>query len=311
MVKKEHSNIREAQKKKEIKGEKKLFDTETFGENLKKAREGHYTREELAEEARQYGDVALSPSTIKACEHGKGNISAQALYVLSDIFDKPMDEFVSRNFKIENKKNNIGQQIGLTDKSVKFLKEKKKDKDRNKNTISRVKIINDVTFHLNEIDAVNYLLENSNIFSIFIRDAKRIYCELYELEKAENLKIDKLKNMYIDFCKSKKCIDLQDKKQMQIYSKLYNTENAKKLNIKELKKLYTNLYKLEKNKETNKEIKNQNEQHYRNTQQIEREIIDIRQKHEDFINYSSFSMYSSINKNFRKYIKKLKSENKK
>lgn len=303
MVKKENSNIRRNQEKKEREGTKQLFSYKVFGNNLKKAREGHYSQKDLAEEAKKYGDVSLSESTIKACEQGKANISAQALYVLSDIFDKSMDELVSRNFKVEDKKSIIGTCTGLTNKSIKFLQGKKKEKDINKKTASRVKIINNTTFHLNEIDAVNYLLENSNIFSIFIRDVKRVFCEIVELEENENLKIQQLKNMYIDFCKSKNVNSLENGRLKQIYAKLDSGERINQLTINDVKKLYISLYKQEPNED--------NKQHYKQTQKIQREIQDIRQKKDDLINYSSFSIYNSICKDFRKYINKLRNENKK
>ena len=247
--------------------------------------------------------MSLSLSTIKECERGKANISAQALYVLSDILDKSMDDLVSRNFKVEDKQNIIGAYTGLTNKSIKSLKEKKKDKDKNKKTVSRVKIINDEIFHLNEIDAVNYLLENSNIFYMFIRDAKVVFCELDELEKNENLKLQQLKNMYIDFCKSKNSNSLEDERLKQIYAKLDNSETINQVTINDVKKLYISLYKQETNED--------NKRHYKQTQKVQKEIQDIRQRKDELINYSSFSIYSSICEDFRKYINKLRNENKK
>ena len=107
MVKKLNSEVREAQQKKGENGQKKLFDQNIFGKNLRIARDGHYSQKELAEEAKEYGNVALSLSTIKACERGEGNISAQALFVLSDIFNQSMDDFVGRSFKIAGSKEAI------------------------------------------------------------------------------------------------------------------------------------------------------------------------------------------------------------
>ena len=47
MVKKENSSIRKNQEKKEREGTKQLFDYHVFGQNLKRAREGHYRNMEM------------------------------------------------------------------------------------------------------------------------------------------------------------------------------------------------------------------------------------------------------------------------
>lgn len=303
MVKKENSSIRRNQEKKEREGTKQLFSYKVFGDNLKKAREGHYSQKDLAEEAKKYGDVSLSESTIKACEQGKANISAQALYVLSDIFEKSMDELVSRNFKVEDKKNDIGAKTGLTDKSVKFLKEKRKEKDRKKKTVSRVKVINNVTFHLNELDAVNYLIENSDIFSLFIDKAKLTYVELLELNKAENEVTAELRKMYVDLCKEKDDKNLEDEKLKQIYHKLQDIENSEILDIKQLELLYKALNKSNKSIEyinTSNKLKKKKQQ-----------LGNIKNRKKYIVNFASFCIYDSINSAFKKYINLLSKENNK
>lgn len=183
---------------------KTLYNTDTFGDNLKKLRVAKdYTQEQLTEEISNYG-ITLDIRQYRDYENKKSkfDISSQRLYVLSDILGVSMNDLVGKTFDVKNMNNSIFNATGLTQKSINKLKRNRQSskvrseriKQNTKLHTSKALCPSTYITNLDEVDVINYLIENSDVFKSFINNARLAYIHLLELQKVQNELKTKLNN---------------------------------------------------------------------------------------------------------------------
>ena len=189
---------------KEIKSKKTLYNTDTFGDNLKNLRKSKgYTQKQLTEEISNYG-ITLDIRQYRDYEKKKSkfDISSQRLYVISDILGVSMNDLVGKTFNSKNMNNVIFNTTGLTEKSIKKLKRSRqlskvrseRIKNNAKHHTSKKLCPSNYIIDLDEVDVINYLIENSDVFTSFVNNARLAYIDLLELQKVQNELKNKLNN---------------------------------------------------------------------------------------------------------------------
>lgn len=218
---------------------KTLYNTNTFGDNLKLLRKNrNYTQEQLTKEISKYG-ITLDIRQYRDYENKKSNydISSQRLYVISDILGVPMNDLVGKPFNSENMNNTIFNATGLTQKSINTLKRNRQHskvrseriKQNTKQHNSKSPHLNNDIISLDEVDVINYLIENSDVFTSFINNARLVYTNLVDLQKTQNELKSKLDNSTDkeEIKKLKKEISqIKDKKDMIINYHHFNIYNS-------------------------------------------------------------------------------------
>lgn len=292
MIKREKTKARIEQENK-AKEKKQIYDTEQFGKNLKRLRESiGYSQKDLTKEIEEYG-ITLDVRQYGDYERNTNNsdMSSQRLFVISDILNVSMNDLVGKQFKTKNMDETIFNTTGLTQKAVSYLISKKR---RKKNTSERD--INNMT-NVNEIDTINYLIENSNLFTLFSNKAKLVCVEFAELKEAERSATMELEQMYINLCKTKNAEKLKSNKLKQIYRMINEEENTKEVDIKLLEQLYNSLCKISNNKKSNENIDT-----IMKLKNRKRKLDNIKQRQKYLVDFASFCIYDSINSAFKKYI---------
>lgn len=225
----------------EVKERKTLYDKGVFGNNLKRLREKKgYTQAELLSKFEKYEGITLDIRQYRDYENNKSNydMSSQRLYVLSDILGVSMNDLVGKTFDPKSMNDTIFNSTGLTPKSIDILKRKRKIREHMKKIKSKHKsqnISNSIVCSnissLDEVDVLNYLIENSNILTLFINSAKLAHIQILELQQKQKeleIELSNTNNKENKKKINKKLLEIKDKKKnIEDYQSftLYNEVN--------------------------------------------------------------------------------------
>ncbi len=202
----------------EFKKKKPLYDNEVLGNNLKRLRKAKgYTQQKLLSKFEEYDGITLNIRQYRDYEKNKSNfdMSSQRLYVLSDILGVSMNDLVGKTFDPKSVNDTVFNSTGLNSKSIDILKRKRKlQKVRHKRIENNHIICNSIS-NLDESDVLNYLIENSNILTSFLNNARLAHIQIIELQQRENklkMEINNTNNRKEKKLLNKKLLEIKDKK---------------------------------------------------------------------------------------------------
>ena len=222
---------------------KTTYKLEDFSDNLRRYRDGcGMTKKELLEKMNEYG-ISLSLRTYNSYENYNNKekyedynkekepheIGSQSLYVISDILGVSMNDLVGKPFDSKTVKNTTLSEIGLTPESLNTLrKQRNRAKSHSKAMIKGTAMIHPSSkyikhediFKLDEISVINFLIQHSDLFSIFISQARETYCILLSCQEREK----DLRNQL------EKAVDNNEKKQINKKLKKIKDEKSRTIN---------------------------------------------------------------------------------
>lgn len=222
---------------------KTTYKLEDFSDNLRRYRDGcGMTKKELLKKMNEYG-ISLSLRTYNSYENYNNKekyedynkekepheIGSQSLYVISDILGVSMNDLVGKPFDSKTVKNTTLSEIGLTPESLNILrKQRNRAKSHSKAMIKGTAMIHPSSkyikhediFKLDEISVINFLIQHSDLFSIFISQARETYCILLSCQEREK----DLRNQL------EKAVDNNEKKQINKELKKIKDEKSRTTN---------------------------------------------------------------------------------